>query len=57
MTPSPSAATAGATHKIITTHRRVGMKTRCITGQATVFVTIAKHKNPSHDTTPRARTR
>ena len=51
MIPRPSAATAGATQRIITTHRRVGTKTRCITGQAIVFVTIAKHKNPSHDTT------
>ena len=51
MTPSPSAATAGATHRIITPHRRVGTKTRCITGHAIVFVTIAKHTKPTHDTT------
>ncbi len=50
ITPSPSAATAGATHRIITAHSRVGMKSRCITGQAIVFVTTAKHRKPIHDT-------
>ena len=50
ITASPSVATAGPTQRIITSHRRVGTKTRCITGQATPLATMQKHRNPIHDT-------
>ena len=50
ITERPRAATAGPTQKIMTAHKRVGMKTRCITGHATVLETMAKHRKPIHDT-------
>ena len=55
ITPRPSAATAGATHTIITSQSRVGMKTRCITGQAVVLTTTANSTKPIHDTSTAGR--
>ena len=50
ITARPSVATAGATHRIITSHSCVGTKMRCITGQATPLATRQKQRNPIHDT-------
>ena len=51
MTARPSAATAGAIHRISTSHSGVGTKTRWSTGHATAFATTLKHRKPTHDTT------
>ena len=51
ITARPSAATAGATQRIITNHSRVGTKIRCSTGHATAFDTTQKHTKPTQDTT------